>query len=968
MSDGFDLLDQLSVLGRPDIQQKPWMIDKKMSRVTVDTIDRVIDECITSGLYALDLETTGLDTRVFDGCTASKIVGCCLSPDGVSGYYIPVRHKIADSGESHPANVPWTRFEASMRRLLDSPAVAIFHNGKFDQELLQFNGGDSLGDWDDINKWEDTLILTYLLDSRARRFGLKPTAKALLDMEMVELRDLYGPAHKGPLDFSLLDPTWDPAIWYGCSDAICTYLLFKKIHEQVVNPNDRVKGQTGVYKIEKLCVIATRWMERARIKVDRKKIWDFIQPGQKEYFDALSEVYASASELLGRDITPASFRLFGENLHLNDPDCLIDVQLEEARNEAKHKKLDPTEDHKGKTRIKTIRKSVPTVVGKGMEDIDFQEVYDVLSPEQLGLLFRELGVKGLTVTEKSGQVKTTKAELERLIDDSGDEFPFMSKIRRFREAHKALSTYLYPLYRDCNHSGNYADDSVKIDFLNFGTDTGRFSAPGGDPEHGGTSYPFQGTPSPDKPAPFYLKRIRECIIPRPRKKLVAIDCSGVELRIVTNLSRETKWIDEFFRCADCGMTFDRGSLPPPPPEAPPPFCPKCGSDKIGDLHTLTALNIYGKDSRSAPDWKDKRKHGKMLNFALCYGGGHQAAMRAVGCDKNEGFRIKKQYDGTYTGLFAWWRSQKEFGKKHGFVLTAYGRRYPVPDINMPEELDPVTKRDKNGGFRSKAERNAVNSPIQGTSADITKLAMGLVYQECRKRGWLDKVHMIATVHDELVFEIDDDILEEAVEALVECMAKRPVRNLAWIVPITVDVEMGPDWSVPWNLNEILRSREWPAELIPLFPNLYAQSMSKKPLDVDAPPPLSERDDETETTVFDGDDDQKDTGVEDTAIDQAEQAAQHVVPSVSRMRVNPLPSVEHGDVYVFRVAKDQLSIGLLDTIARVIHKCSKRGTAKLRLETDAGDVIWDEDDILVAPAEFHVLAEASGVLNVEREHR
>jgi len=90
------------------------------------------------------------------------------------------------------------------------------------------------------------------------------------------------------------------------------------------------------------------------------------------------------------------------------------------------------------------------------------------------------------------------------------------------------------------------------------------------------------------------------------------------------------------------------------------------------------------------------------NFALCYGGGGNAVVRATGCDKNEGWRIKNQFDATYKGLRSWWVGQHQFANKYGFVLTAWGRIYPVPDIWSAD-----------GGFRSKAERNSVNGPIQG---------------------------------------------------------------------------------------------------------------------------------------------------------------------------------------------------------------------------------------------------------------
>ena len=96
----------------PSIPPKPWMKDKRMELVTAETIRGVVDRCIASGRYAHDLETTGLDTRVFDNRTRDHIVGHCLSPDGKSGYYIPVRHS-----KSAHLNLSITLVEEEMRRL-----------------------------------------------------------------------------------------------------------------------------------------------------------------------------------------------------------------------------------------------------------------------------------------------------------------------------------------------------------------------------------------------------------------------------------------------------------------------------------------------------------------------------------------------------------------------------------------------------------------------------------------------------------------------------------------------------------------------------------------------------------------------------------------------------------------------------------------------------------------------------------
>lgn len=797
--DLFTFLEDTNTL---KVEPKPWMTggDYTLARATNETLTGIIDDCIAGGRYALDLETTGLNSCVYDGETISKIVGCCLSPDGKRGYYIPLRHKTGD-------NVSWSLWKREMLRLVKSPAVAIFHNGKFDQEFLQNCGGEPIGEWDDPKKWDDTLILAYLRDTRSKSKGLKHLSKTELGMEMIELDELFPEDKKKQgLDFSELDPSWEPVTWYGASDAICTWNLYQKLAPEVLHNADGGKGQNLIYAIEKLCVPSTRWMERARILTDQVKARELIRIGQREWLTSLEEVYESSSSLVGRDIRPGYYRILCGNVPgyealKFDPEVVTpsySERIDAARTAATKGKLDPLKD-KGK--IATVTKRVASIVTKGAtEDVEFPVVYDVLSAQQLGGLLRECKVPGLTATEKSGQVNTSKEVLEEVLEKVGDRFPFAGKIKRFREVSKALSTYLLPIIEDC-----HPDGTLRAYFNAFSIETGRFNAPSSkDPKvDGGTRFPFHGTPATYDPnRPECLGRVRECIISRPGKVLAAIDFSGVELRIVTNISGEPKWMREFFHCSGCDRMFQQPTEESPVPVAPPPYCPDCGSDKIGDLHTLTGISVYGEEAPKKENWKQLRGFAKACNFALCYGGGGNAVVTSIGCDKNEGWRIKEQFDKTYRTLANWWKEQVKFAKKHKYVETSFGRRYPLPDID--HEM---------GGFRSKAERNAVNGPVQGTSADITKIAMSLCYKECKTRGWLDKVHMLITMHDELVFEIDKDILEEAIGLFVEIMCRNPILlKLGWKIPLTSDVEMGADWTVPWDLKKIRKKGVCPTEL------------------------------------------------------------------------------------------------------------------------------------------------------------
>lgn len=1279
--------EEMDKISRPHIQKKPWMENKNMVLVrTGEEFAAVVDACIQANLYALDLETSGLDNRVFNNTTRAHIVGVCISCDGVTGYYVPIHHP-----EHMEHCVPFSAFKAEMHRLVESNAVAIFHNGKFDQEFLQFNGGEPLGLWDNPKQWEDTLILAYMRNTRIRQKGLKFLSKTELGMEMIELEELFpqDAVDAGNLNFGALDPTWEPAIWYATSDAICTYLLYHHLADAALKPTaSGLPSQAPLYQVEKLCVAATRWMERCRIPISREIVKDLIRIGHLEWLPALQEVYEATSQALGRDVMPGYVRLLlgqGDARFKFNPDDIdtgLSSAIEIARAEAERQRMDPVEmTGKGKYRVNTIPKRVPDLTNpKSTEVVDFPVVYDVILPDALGLMLRELGVQGLRATEKSGQIKTSKDELDRVIEEAGEDFAFVKKVKRFREVAKAISTNLQPIY-DASDPRKSLDGRIKINFEAFKVDTGRFSTPAEREgrDSGKAHWNLHSIPSGrGKDIPACLKRIREVVRAQPGWKLYAIDYSGQELRVVTNFSREPLWETEFFRCAGCGHEFDRGATVPPPPEPPPPFCPKCGSDSIGDLHTLTAIALNGPDvvndpnfkvlrgsskcvhpdtiirtgsgfqrlgllprqvdaflpvqglnvqgpngfvplletygggtkplfhvitrrgvltctaehrvqaedgrlvsvqsglypgvllpepkadpiseaswptithkvfagvpemslqtnahlayvaglilgdgtkspsscaithghvdkvdrlgvkycewqaiimeaCRAAgfdpepkneqvylgsrhvirylaalqiytlpedtngtrrfriPDWiweagatslkhflgglfdtdgtvsgKDKnlsvttkdpifaghiaaalqalgfspsfetawnktyqrwyyrvklfredsvhfipymRHPGKVarltaegqhrkpqcgrrkpnevllvlpagdgecmdlhvdspdhlywangftshnsVNFALCYGGGGMAVVRAAGVSKDEGWRIKGKFEKTYKGLAGWWKRQHEFARATGHVLTAFNRRYPVPDIDNPD-----------GGFRSKAERNAVNGPIQGSGSDIMKYAMGLIYLECKKRKWLDLVRMIITIHDELVFEIKDEVAAEAVPVLVDIMLKKTVQKLHWRVPLTVDIEAGQDWTAPWNITKIRYGKQpMPSELEGVFQVISKTTATE--IATEEPP-------SAETTHSE-------------PQNQPEGAS--VTPTY--------PSLAQGEPFVFTIPSNKLTGKTLNRVARAIHLARGRGVHPFRLVSDTGESLWEGEEIMVDPTEMTV---------------
>lgn len=712
-----------------DWSSKKWMKKYKMVLGTDENLESLIDECIEAGKYGLDIETTGLDARVFDteagfGRTKDVIVGICLAPaEKKKGFYIPLRHR-PKNVESFSCNVSYSLFEEQFRRLSSSSAVAVFHNSKFDQEFLEFPGHEPLGDYDDHTRWEDTYLLAYLRNPKQKSLRLKKLSKEELGKEMISLKELFPPGTK-VLNFSLLNPLSEGVLEYACSDAICTVELEPKLRKEGLylkgkGANKKPHNQEVIYAIEKMCITATRWMERNRLHINLKTVKELIQLGQQECVRSLDEMYEKVSKVLERDITPLYHYLLKQkikdrNPYLEASDDLerkLKYMIEESRKEAEKilkgaKKNDRAINEKLRQNPE-LSDLVNRVSPGKKEGVELLEEYDIMSNQKLGILLYDLGIPKLKKTE-SGQIATDKATLEKLLQDKSlkNKFPFLELVQWFRENQNALGK-LEALYEDTN----IKDNTLWVKFKNAGTDTGRFATPG-DKKHktsGGTKFNIQSIPATyDKERPPSLLRIRECFHARDGFFLVAIDFSGVELRIVSNLSGEPKWIDAFFSCSNCNHQFDRGDGKTTPP-APPKFCPICGSDKIGDIHTMTALAIYGERARVLENWKQLRANGKSTNFALCYGGSGKAVVRSTGCSENEGNRVKRQFDSTYTVLRDWWKKIRQVAKKDKYVRTALGRQYPLPDIDHED-----------GYWRSKAERNAVNAPVQGCIAPESRI-------------------------------------------------------------------------------------------------------------------------------------------------------------------------------------------------------------------------------------------------------
>jgi len=234
------------------------------------------------------------------------------------------------------------------------------------------------------------------------------------------------------------------------------------------------------------------------------------------------------------------------------------------------------------------------------------------------------------------------------------------------------------------------------------------------------------------------REIRKAFVPADGFKLLAADYSQVELRVIASMSGDENMIEAF----------------------------KNGED----IHARTAKEIFNLDSIDEVTPNQRRK-AKEVNFGIPYGVSAYGLASRLGVSNSEGKEMIEQYFERFPGIKSYIDETIEFAKEHGYVSTLMGRRRYIPDINS-----------RNWNVRGFAERTAINMPIQGTAADIIKLAMIRIHDFLIEEGL--KSRMLLQVHDELIFEIHEDEKENVPEKIKHMMEN------AYELQVPLDVEMG----------------------------------------------------------------------------------------------------------------------------------------------------------------------------------
>lgn len=315
---------------------------------------------------------------------------------------------------------------------------------------------------------------------------------------------------------------------------------------------------------------------------------------------------------------------------------------------------------------------------------------------------------------------------EDVLQELALEYTLPHKIMEYRGLTKLKNTYTDKLPKMINHRTG----RVHTSYHQAVTATGRLSS---------TDPNLQNIPIRNEEG----RRVRQAFVPRKGYKIVAADYSQIELRIMAHLSKDKGLLD----------AFSQGK----------------------DIHKATASEVFdvALDDVSA----EQRRSAKAINFGLIYGMSAFGLSKQLNIPRHEAQKYMDLYFERYPGVLEYMDTTRESAKEKGYVETVFGRRLYLPDIKA-----------SNGARRKGAERAAINAPMQGTAADIIKLAMIKVDEWIQQEASSD-VSMMMQVHDELVFEIKEASLDAHCEKIVSLMEHAATLS----VPLLVEAGVGENW-------------------------------------------------------------------------------------------------------------------------------------------------------------------------------
>ena len=351
------------------------------------------------------------------------------------------------------------------------------------------------------------------------------------------------------------------------------------------------------------------------------------------------------------------------------------------------------------------------------------ETFNIASPKQLGVILFEK----LKLVDKPKKTKTGQySTAEDVLSYLAKEHTIIQHILEYRGLAKLKSTYVDALPEQVLESTGH----IHTEYMQTVASTGRLSS---------NNPNLQNIPIRTERG----RQVRKAFVPRNEEyTLLAADYSQIELRVIAAMSQEETMIEAF----------------------------KNGED----IHASTAAKVFNVSLSDVT--REQRGNAKTVNFGIIYGVSAFGLSNQTDLSRTEAKELIETYYETYPKLRKYMSSQVDFARDHGYVTTLSNRRRYLKDINS-----------RNAIVRGAAERNAVNAPVQGSAADVIKIAMINIYNKLQQGGF--KTKMLLQVHDELVFDVYKPELET-----MKVLIKEEMENAYTLsVPLDIEMDMGSNW-------------------------------------------------------------------------------------------------------------------------------------------------------------------------------
>ena len=565
------------------------------------------------------------------------------------------------------------------------------------------------------------------------------------------------------------------------------------------DPSDNIIGIPGVGEKTATDLIVNFGSLENMYKKLKKNEAEFLEKGIKARMIGLPKVLTLFDELGFRSIRNRARAVFGADM---SPEELAKSDVEDGRPEAEKEEDIPTEqlqeakillwllasDHTNPTlddvlsyTKKDVFADAYNVLKEKVEEIDeLQQVFETIEKPLIPIL-REMNEYGVLVDRKALDIlqKRYRTELEgfekKIYEFAGKEFlissprqlgdvlfddlgltakgqkktaggqrstreselekirelhPIVDAILEYRQIQKLLSTYIEALPPLLDEN-----DRVHAEFIQTGSTTGRFASQNPN---------LQNIPIRSDRG----RAIRDAFTAPKGSVLLGFDYSQIELRLAAILSGDQVMCDIF----------------------------KSGRD----VHQEVAARVFGVDSDKVD--REMRRHAKIINFGILYGMGVNALKTQLGTTTSEAHKFHDDYFNTFTRLAEYLEEVRGFARKYGYTETLFGRRREFPGIKSALPF-----------IRAQAERAAINAPIQGAEADVVKLAMVRIHSMLEKEDIKKDVHLLLQVHDELIFEVKEDLAAEFAPKIRTILESVMDGKETHGVPIIAEPKIGPNW-------------------------------------------------------------------------------------------------------------------------------------------------------------------------------